>query len=81
MYSPVKSMSKDEQRRQAKEQKKLQLNILLVNKFRNKFGVNSVNEPEIDNIIKQEVQELLTDSNMYESKLNQIDRKLESCIQ
>lgn len=74
-------MSKDEQRRQAKEQKKLQLNILLVNKFRNKFGVNSVNEPEIDNIIKQEVQELLTDSNMYESKLNQIDRKLESCIQ
>jgi len=77
MYSPVKSVSKEDQRRQIKEQKRQQLSILLINKFRNKFCVNNVSEPQVDHLIKQEVTKLLQDSNMYESKLNQIDKVLE----
>lgn len=49
MYSPVKSSTtKDEERNQIKEKKRMQLVILLTNKFRNKFGVNNVTEPAID---------------------------------
>ena len=33
--------------------------VLLTNKFRNKFGVNNVTEPEIDAIIRNEIQGLL----------------------
>jgi len=79
MYSPVK-MSKEDHRRQAKEQKRLQLQILLVNKFRNKFGVTSATEPAVDQIINSEVHKLLQDNEMYESRLNQIDRHLETVI-
>jgi small nuclear ribonucleoprotein (snRNP)-like protein len=45
MYSPIKNNSKDEIRRQAKEKKRVQLTMLLINKFRNKFNVNSTTEP------------------------------------
>ena len=79
MYSPVKT-SKEETRRQAKEQKRLQLQILLVNKFRNKYGVTSATEPQVDQIINNEVYKLLQESEMYESRLNQIDRQLEKII-
>ena len=63
-----------------KEQKKMQLCMLLVNKFRNKFQVNNVSEPAVDQIIKDQINELLSESAMYESKLNQIDKRLELLI-
>lgn len=52
MYSPVKAASKDEERNQIKEKKRMQLVVLLTNKFRNKFGVNNVTEPAIDQVIR-----------------------------
>ena len=60
MYSPVKSSNKDD-RNQMKEKKRMQLIVLLTNKFRNKFGVNNVTEPNIDQIIRQEITQLLAD--------------------
>jgi hypothetical protein len=59
MYSPVKSSSKDNDRNEIKEKKRMQLIVLLTNKFRNKFGVNNVTEPEIDAVIRREIQTLL----------------------
>ena len=52
MYSPVKASVKDDERNQIKEKKRMQLVVLLTNKFRNKFGVNNVTEPEIDQVIR-----------------------------
>lgn len=80
MYSPLKNASKDELRQQAKEKKRVQLTMLLINKFRNKFAVNSSTEPQIDRLVKDEVTALLMDQNCYESKLNQIDKKLSVMI-
>ena len=60
MYSPVKSSNKDD-RNQIKEKKRMQLIVLLTNKFRNKFGVNNVTEPNIDALIRQEITQLLAD--------------------
>lgn len=80
MYSPVKSSSKDEERNLIKEKKRLQLVVLLTNKFRNKFGVNNVTEPAIDQIIRQEISQLLADGQTYESNLNKLDKKLEVVI-
>ena len=48
MYSPVKVSDKEEQRKQLREKKKMQIMMLLVNKFRNKFNVNSVSEQKCD---------------------------------
>jgi parvulin-like peptidyl-prolyl isomerase len=80
MYSPVKQLSKEDQRKAIKEQKRQQLIVLLVNKFRNKFGVNNVTEPQADNLIRKEVQDLLQGEQMYEKRLNQLDKKLEVAI-
>ena len=56
MYSPVnKKGSKQVDRAQIKEQKRAQLCLLLVNKFRNKFGVITTAEHEIDQFIIQSV--------------------------
>jgi hypothetical protein len=52
MYSPVKQSSKDDERNQIKEKKRMQLVVLLTNKFRNKFSVNNVTEPALDAIIR-----------------------------
>jgi hypothetical protein len=52
MYSPVKQSSKDDERNQIKEKKRMQLVVLLTNKFRNKFGVNNVTEPAMDQVIR-----------------------------
>ena len=57
MYSPVKPS--DKSRQQIKEQKKQQLAVLLVNKFRNKFNVVTTQETEIDKVILNEVTKLL----------------------
>ena len=54
MYSPVKS-SKAGQMAASKTQKRNQLAILLVNKFRNKFHVNSTVELDIDSHIVAKV--------------------------
>ncbi len=37
-------------------QQLLGLAVLLVNKFRNKFGVGGIKEAEIDKLIKEEIQ-------------------------
>ena len=83
MYSPINnniSLSKEEQRSQIKEKKRQQLVILLTNKFRNKFCINNVTEPEIDAIIRDEIRNLLADGKTYESNLNKLDKKLEVMI-
>ena len=81
MYSPNKvGMSKDEQRQQIKEKKRLQLTMLLTNKFRNKFGINNVVEPEIDRLVRAEIKALLMDGATYESNLNKLDKRLEVMI-
>ena len=60
MYSPVKSSSKELAREKIKEQKKQQLCILLVNKFRNKFNVVPTTEAKVDQMIISEVGNLLS---------------------
>lgn len=54
--------------------------MLLINKFRNKFHVNSVNESEIDQLIKDEVSFLVNSDAMVEKRLTQLDKKLEVII-
>jgi len=83
MYSPINnniSLSKEEQRSQIKEKKRQQLVVLLTNKFRNKFGINNVTEPDIDVIIRDEIRNLLADGKTYESNLTKLDKKLEVMI-
>jgi hypothetical protein len=78
MYSPVQP--KGNERDQIKEKKRMQLIVLLTNKFRNKFSVNNVTEPAIDKVIREEIEKLLQDGTTYESNLNKLDKKLEAMI-
>lgn len=81
MYSPVRqNMTKEAQRVQLKEQKKMQLMILLVNKFRNKLNVNNITEPDLDKIIKDEVEALVNKGSMHESDLHKLDKKFQTLI-
>jgi hypothetical protein len=81
MYSPQKSnLNKEEAIRMAKDQKRAQLHMLLVNKFRNKFNINGSTEMDIDKIIREEIKDLLADGKTYESNLNKLDKKLEGII-
>ena len=59
MYSPNKHHPKDASRQAIKEQKMHQLTILLVNKFRNKYCINTVEEPEIDKILCDEIRDMI----------------------
>lgn len=52
----------------------------MTNKFRNKFSINNINEPEIDCLIRDEIRDLLADGKTYESNLNKLDKKLEVMI-
>jgi len=63
-----------------KEQKRNQLSLLLINKFRNKFNVNSIQEVEIDRMMLSEIQKLLRGGSPTESNLIALDRKLETNI-
>lgn len=82
MYSPIRtSLSKMEQRKQIKEQKKKQLVVLLVNKFRHKFGLITKPDNDVDSIIKTEVEGMLCDGNLKEADLNSLDKRLEVLIQ
>ena len=80
MYSPQQKTSKEMQRQLIKEQKKQQLAVLLVNKFRNKFGVGGIKEADIDKIIKDEIQILLNKGSTCEADLNALDKKLDGLI-
>jgi len=65
--------------KQAKDKKRLQLSILLINKFRNKFKVNAELEPEVNKIIKDEVMILVNDA-LVEQKLTALDKRLDALI-
>lgn len=54
--------------------------MLLTNKFRNKYSVNNVTEPDIDRMIRNEISLLLDGGNTYEDRLNHLDKKLEALI-
>tara|TARA_B110000285_G_C15044255_1_gene573430 strand:- start:984 stop:1241 length:258 start_codon:yes stop_codon:yes gene_type:complete len=73
-------MPKDELRQQIKEQKKLQLSTLLVNKFRNKFNVIGHKEGIIDKMIRDEILIMFDEGTTSEAALNKLDRKLEYMI-
>jgi hypothetical protein len=73
-------MPKDELRQQIKEQKKLQLSTLLVNKFRNKFNVIGHKEGNIDKMIRDEIMIMFDEGTTSEAALNKLDRKLEYMI-
>ena len=63
-----------------KEKKRQQLVVLLTNKFRNKFNINNITEPDVDILIRDEIRDLLSDGKTYESNLNKLDKKLEVMI-
>ena len=63
-----------------KEQKKQQLTILLVNKFRNKYMVNGSKEYLVDKIIKEEIKKMFDEGTPSEAALNKLDKKLEILI-
>jgi hypothetical protein len=73
-------MPKEELRQQIKEQKKLQLSTLLVNKFRNKFNVIGHKEGSIDKMIRDEIMIMFEEGTTSEAALNKLDRKLEYMI-
>jgi hypothetical protein len=80
MYSPLKTISKEEQRQQIKDQKMQQLTNLLVNKFRNKYNVNGVKEQHVDRVIKDEIKKMFDEGNPSEAALTRLDKKLEVLI-
>ena len=81
MYSPLRSnVPKEEQRQHIKEQKKQQLTILLVNKFRNKYMVNGAKEFLVDKIIKEEIKSMFDQGTPSEAALNKLDKRLEVLI-
>ena len=77
MYGKQKS---EVDRVQMKQQKRDQLQSLIVNKFRNKYSVNGVEEIQIDKLIKEEVHALLAQGSTYEANLQKVDKKLEGLI-
>lgn len=60
--------------------KREQLANLLVNKFRNKYNVNSAKDAKIDAIIQKEVSSLLQGGHATEANLFKLDSKLETLI-
>ena len=81
MYSPVKSQNSSVDRSVVKEQKRQQLAILLINKFRNKFGVVTTQEHPVDQLIINEIQKLLGDKDQAtQTGLKKLDEKLEKEI-
>lgn len=75
MYSPVKK-DKTQERETVKEQKKQQLSILLINKFRNKFNVITTTESECDKLIVSEVTKLINAGTSTQMALGKLDEKL-----
>lgn len=68
-----------EQRQFDKLKKKEQLKNIIINKFRAKFGVR----PQIDDldaVIKQEVDNLLSGEQMTEASLLKLDKKIQSMV-
>jgi hypothetical protein len=77
MYSPLRpNIPKEEQRLQIKEQKKQQLHMLLMNKFRNKFKVRGAHELHIEKIISDEIKKMFDSGTPSEATLNKLDKKL-----
>ena len=72
MYSPVKS-NKEVQMNAVKTQKRNQLAVLLVNKFRNKFNISTTVETEIDAHVVAEVQKLLFSGSAKQAALRALD--------
>lgn len=79
MYSPVRKDLKAN-REGVKEQKKQQLSVLLINKFRNKFNVVSTTETDIDKLIVSEVTNLINQGSGTQAALGKLDEKLSNEI-
>lgn len=75
MYSPIKK-DKAQERADIKEQKKQQLSVLLINKFRNKFNVITTTEVEVDKLIVSEVTKLINAGTSTQAALGKLDEKL-----
>ena len=63
-----------------KVQKRNQISELLISKFKNKYQVNDQLEPEIDLLIKDQVNTLLAQGDSYESQLAKVDKRLAELI-
>ena len=63
-----------------KEQKKQQLTLLLVNKFRNKYVINNQTEIHIDRMVRDEIRKMFDEGTPSEAALNKLDKKLELMI-
>ena len=63
-----------------KVQKRNQISELLISKFKNKYQVNDQLEPEIDLLIKDQVNTLLAQGDSYESQLAKVDKRLSELI-
>ena len=74
-------MQHNNERTQSKAQKREKLSQLLINKFRNKFHINSSRESYLDQIVIEEVSKLLESGHAYESNLYKLDRKLDGIIE
>ena len=58
----------------------MQLSLLLINKFRNKYNINKSTEAELDKLIKDKTTDLVNSDNMLEKQLTDLDRKLGKMI-
>ena len=78
MYSPNKrGDDRIVDRSKIKEQKKAQLALLLVNKFRNKFSIITTSEQKIDQYVIAQVQDLLGNKDQAsQNGLKALDIKL-----
>jgi hypothetical protein len=77
MYGTFANRDPTKEREQIRESKRETIANLLTNKFRNRFDVNPVTEPNIDQIIVDHVHALLKKGNAYEASLFELEKKLD----
>jgi hypothetical protein len=64
-----------------KQIKREQLAQLLINKFRNKYNINSATEKDLDTLIQDEVKQLiLHEANVSENQLTALDKAISSTV-
>ncbi|CDW75556.1 UNKNOWN [Stylonychia lemnae] len=74
---PSKTMPLGDVRTQVKSQKREQIKLMLINKFRLKYNAQkSTDSEEIDQYIREEVENLMSTTQLSEVDLKNLDRKL-----
>jgi hypothetical protein len=74
-YPKAINRSKSEQRLFDKAKKQEQIKTILINKFRNKYGIKA-DIDQLDLILRNEVTTLIATNDMSDASLRRIDKKI-----